>query len=513
MKKNRSAYFVTMALFAALAIPVGAAPNSQPHQAHHYQLVDLGTFGGPNSFYYSEPVQRSVNNLGLVTGLADTPDADPDCAIACFGDGFVTRAFVWRDGTLVDLGVLPGGYNSAATAISDGGSIDGGADNGLIDPVSGLPAQHAVVWSHGQIADLGTLGGAFSYANAMNNRGQVVGIALNETPDDPFSYIGSFLGVADDTQTHAFLWQEGVISDLGTLGGPDSWGDNVNDFGQVSGWSYTNSTVIPTTGVPTQHPFLWSWGKLTDLGTLGGTYAVTGSLQYSGGGSINDWGQVIGTSNLAGDATYHPFLWSQGRMTDLGTLGGANGEAFWINNLGEVVGRGDISGSTNHHATLWRNGTVTDLGSAPGWPCSTAYQINERSQIIFGTGICGQGGGPAFLWENGVAYNLNTLVQSGSGFYIDDVNYINERGEIAATGVLSNGDQHDLLLIPCDENHPGVEGCDYSLVDASTAPEAGSARVRKPLPGRAESDNPPLGPRRIFSARFAHRFPGSGPQK
>ena len=166
-------------------------------------------------------------------------------------------------------------------------------------------------------------------------------------------------------------------------------------------------------------------------------------------------GQVIGTMNLAGDLIPHPFLWDRGVLTDLGTLGGANGEAYWINDAGEIVGRADLAGTTHHHAVLWKKGTITDLGVAAGWPCSTAIDINERGQVIIDTGICGVGGGPGLLWENGgPSVDLNALVDPASTITVGDVNFINDRGEIAATGILPNGDQHAILLIPdgdCDD--------------------------------------------------------------
>jgi len=237
--------------------------------------------------------------------------------------------------------------------------------------------------------------------------------------------------------------------DLGTLGGPDGWASSINEQGVIAGWALVDSTPNPATGQPTQHPFLWRDGNMVDLGTLGGTLAVTGSLANGGsGGAINYRGQVIGTSNLAGDLTHHAFLWDRGELIDLNTLGGDNSEAYWINESGQIVGRADLPGSQVHHAFLWQNGKMIDLGFSPDWPCSTAIDVNSRGQVIIDTGICGVGGGPGLLWDHGKLYDLNTLVPPNSGLTIGDVNFISDRGEIAAMGVLPNGDQHAVLLIP-----------------------------------------------------------------
>lgn len=76
----------------------------------------------------------------------------------------------------------------------------------------------------------------------------------------------------------------------------------------------------------------------------------------------------------------------------------------------------------------------------------------------------------AFLWENGgPAVDLNALVQLGSGLKLQGGFSINDRGEIAGDSYF-NGDHHAFLAIPCDENHLGIEGCDYSLIDATLKP-------------------------------------------
>ena len=441
--------------------------EAQP-QAPHYRVEDLGTFGGANSYYFTQPTTATVNNSGVVVGGAETSQHDPNDP-NCFAEDCLTvHAFRQKHGALQDLGTLPMGSNSAALWISDTGFITGFADNGQIDPFTGTPDLVAVAWKNGNIVDVGTFGGSFSFPNGMNNRGEIVGVALDSTNDD-FSMLG--LG----TETRAFLWRKGVLHDLGTLGGPDAWAAFINERGQIAGWSYTDYNPNETTGIPTQHPFLWENGHMRDLGTLGGTVAVVASLAAPGGGALNSRGQVVGSSYLKGDAAWHPFLWQNGRMIDLGTLGGANGEAYWINDSGDIVGRADVKNGTDHHAFLWRHGKMQDLGSSPDWPCSTAVEINARREVIIDTGICGQGGGPGMLWRNGVTYDLNTLVPPTTEFFIGDVNFINDRGEIAVTGVLPNGDIHDLLLVPCkgsnDEAPPSRIAAPYYRSSTAVASE------------------------------------------
>jgi probable HAF family extracellular repeat protein len=501
MKFKFSTYSATVALLAALAIPVELRA-----QHTRYKLIDLHSFSGPSSYLavsngVTSPgaVNQVVNTRGTAAGWADTSTPDP-YAPNCFNfDCFVSHASRWQKNTMTDLGVLPDGQSSSAAWISDTGLIAGQSQNGVIDPlVPGFPEIRAVLWKGRQIIDLGTLGGNESSAFSVNNRGQVVGLAVNNIPD-PFSFLA--------TQLRAFLWQAGSMQDLGTLGGPEAWALFVNECGQVAGFSLTNSTVNSVTGSPTQDPFLWEHGTMLDVGTLGGTFGSPYSL--------NNRGQVVGTSNLAGNLTAHPFLWPgvNGKMQDLGTLGGSFGIAGRINDAGEVVGIATNQNDQALLAFLWKDGVMTDLGTLNGYDCSGASYINSKRQIVGSSFPCVTGpDGPAhgFLWQNGVMTDLNAFVPPGSGLTLSDAGFISDRGEIAGVGVLPDGNTHAVLLVPCGE---GEEGCRDSTEGTAADTQGGSAPHTQP----AEATQGRLTPETLAAlrARFARRyhFPGLGAPK
>jgi len=471
---------VALTLFAVLALPLQLAAQSSakqhhPHQYHHYQLIDPGTFGGPQNGLQNPggfPRAGVLNNRGTLAGWASTPVADPYCGFG--GTCNAGDAFQYKDGVLTDLGRLPGGIDSQANWISGNGLIAGLSDNGIPDPLAGFPIPylHGLLWENGIMTDLGNLpeGGNLVFPTAVNNRGEVVGFAQNTVPDANAMLLGY------GYQTRAFYWKNGAMQDLGTLGtGTDAQGALVNERGQVVGWSYTNSApsaICANYGVGfnlTTASFLWDQENgMRDIGGLGGTCTLASDL--------NNRGQVVGGSALPGDPVIHPFVWNASTgMTDL--LGASNP------NYGFPEGenaRGDVAGGTCDpvacSALLWRisegKWKTVHLGKIAGF--GFAISINSSGQVI---GNCGANINCTFLWEDGgPMVNLMTLLPPNTGVDLAEADQINDRGEIAASGSDASGNYHAVLLVPCDENHPDVEGCDYSMVDATTATQSPAPR-------------------------------------
>jgi probable HAF family extracellular repeat protein len=225
---------------------------------------------------------------------------------------------------------------------------------------------------------------------------------------------------------------------------------------------------------------------MKDLGSFGG-------VQTASVNGLNERGEVVGGLLLPGDQQIHPFLWDGEKLVDLVAppFGGpGNGEAQWINDAGEVVGgaalRVSCPGGNGHlkHAFLWREGVITDLGGLPETPVSAGIFINSKSQVVGFSRTCDFSILNAFLWEQGSMVDLNTLISPNSTFHLYWAGFIDDLGEIGAFGMLPNGDSHAVLLVPCDENHPGIAGCDYSLVDASAAPSSRPAATKAsgPMP-------------------------------
>jgi probable HAF family extracellular repeat protein len=121
-------------------------------------------------------------------------------------------------------------------------------------------------------------------------------------------------------------------------------------------------------------------------------------------------------------------------------------------------------------------------------PCSYAAAINARMQVVGASIADCEDEFRALLWEDGSLFDLNSLVPPASALYLQLTYAINDSGEIAGTGVDASGNEHAFLLMPCDENHPSIEGCDYSLVDTIATTRESTVFVPHAVPnsgGRA----------------------------
>lgn len=313
-----------MATAGADAAEARAKPLKRQAQ---WTLIDVGTLGGPGSY------GAAVNNAGVVVGCADVA-----------GSG--THAFVYAAGSIKDLGTGTGGAdgNSCALAVNDDGTIAGRAATGEL-----------VEWKDGRVADLGVKGNV----TAINGSGVVVG------------------SIKDGTATRAFMYRDGVVTDLGNLG--------------------------------------------------------TDANASSSANAINARGQVVGNSNN------HAFLYENGAMRDLGTLGGASSIAKGIDSHGDIVGMsGDAHGAPTPFVY---NGGMQAL-PAPSY--SAAIAVNDRGQVIgSGEGIYG------YLLDNGVVTRLDTIpaVQAKGWRHLEPTG-INDRGWIVGTAMTPSGDLRAFLLVP-----------------------------------------------------------------
>ncbi|MCO6413222.1 MAG: DUF3466 family protein [Thiogranum sp.] len=331
---------------------VGSLCSTQA-AALSYSITDLGTF--------LQISAQDVNNSGQVVGTVYRED------------DHLPYAYLWQNGVMNTLS--DPGYGEA---INGSGQIVG----------TTYPYQtpfRAFIATDGVMEEIGPLNPDYPYTAAfgINDSGTVVG----------------YKHPAAGGYSQGFIWQQGVMQDIGTLGGPGSIAGKVNNSGQVIGWSTTADSDQP-------NAFLYDNGMMINLGVL------DDQAGYAVASDINDLGQVVGGSRVA-DYLMHAFSWRDGAMLDLGTIGGGcAGEsyAFGNNNAGQVVG-------------TWN--TMACLGGG-------GYQTLDSG---------------AFLYTDGAMLDLNSLISADSGWHLFEARAINDLGQIVGQGML-DGEVHAFLATP-----------------------------------------------------------------
>lgn len=310
-------------LLALSAVSFGA------QAAPVYTVAPVGNFGALTS----QP--NGLNNASTVVGYVYTA-------------GGHVNAYSSSNGNASSLHQgNPNTGNSKAWGINADGAVVGESSVGN--------ATQATVFSNGSVHTLGTLGGLNSYGYGINASGQVVGVS----------------DTASGAQ-HGFVTRaDGSLADIGPVnGGGSSAANAINDLGQVTGYAETNAAGDYAA-------YIYQNGTMNFLATLGGNYAQ--------GYAINNAGMVAGYSYVAGNVESHAFLYANGVLKDLGDLGGDDSFATGINEAGEVVGLSNLTVGGSYHAFLYSGGTMKDLNDlidpALGWTLAYAGDINDKGQI------------------------------------------------------------------------------------------------------------------------------------
>lgn len=326
---------------------VGWVEVSGTRHSAHWQNREYTDLAGTVHFELLHPIfdqdhheAYDISNGGQIVGTGHTEvKCNPKNILA-------THGFVLRPAVLSDLATpYPGdaltnlrtfgrpciAHDSAATGISDANHVVGWADleSGVIHaflliPVNGeffVPLDNDdYVNVNSLMVDLGTLGAAadpVSSATAVNNDGQVTGYSYTVMPDGTAGYHAFLVTPMDVDGDGALEWFSGnnfvndLMVDLGTLGGPNSWGRDINNNGVVVG----ESNVITAGGERYTHAFVWENGQMTDLGTL----HTNPNEGFSAASAINDDGVIVGWAEND-DRQRRAFVYRDGKMYDLNEI-------------------------------------------------------------------------------------------------------------------------------------------------------------------------------------------------
>jgi len=372
--------------------------------------------------------------------------------------------------------------------IDDLGWISGGAN------LASNTSVHAVLWV-GVPMDLGTLGGPNSNVAWPNHstKGEIVGIAETSQMNplgEAWSCSAFFFG-ADGYICRGFAWQDGVMSELPTLGGYDGYAAGVNNQGRVVGWA--ENTIHDPTCAGTQvlqfEAVIWGprLNQMTQLPPLTPD-------PDSAATAINDKDQVVGISGLCsvavgGASAEHALLWENGVPTDLGNIGGqAWNTPVALNNQGRIVGfantSGDVNAALSPTAFIWTK--ASGMKPIPPYGTDTndiAFDVNEKGQIVGQSFNANSGASRAVFWQNNVLSDLNTLVIQPTSLYLTLAQGINDAGEIAGTAIdTSSGETVGFLAVPVFDGSGNPDIASRARVDPNPRQSILTERMKKQLP-------------------------------
>ena len=389
-----------------------------------------------------------VARLVVVLVLAALP-----MSVAWGADGGETRYQVTNLDSL-------GGTPSEGNSINNRGWIAGPSE------LAGNAVRRATLWRDGEPQDLGTLGGLHSNVlfPVKNVRGLITGIAETAEPD-PLNERWScsrFFPSRTGNICRGFVWRNGKMRPLPTLGGSNGFATGSNNRRQVVGWA-ENTVRDPTCSQVDEqylqfHAVIWGPGRrqIKDLPPLPGDSASAAT-------AINDLGQVVGISGRCDRAfgrfsAIHSVLWKDGVPTNIGDLGGvAWNTPVAINRRGDIVGFSNTSpadgGSFRAQAFLKLAGQpIQNLGTiSPDETLSQALGINESRQVVGISCTPGFASCRAFIWDDGVMRDLNGLVAPGYSDQLITANDINDLGQITGRALeQGTGAEVPFVATPAD---------------------------------------------------------------
>src|SRR5262249_18504003 len=338
-------------------------------------------------------------------------------ALFCFSDAVAQTSY-----KVTDLGTLNNQNFSMAMGLNNHGWVEN--MDGVVtisDPLSffaTVVSGRAVINRDGVNIDLGTLGNpdsGNSWTNwgGINDRGEAVGMSETSVPDPNGEDI---CGFGTKLTCLPFLWRDGHMSALPTVGGNNGQASAINNRGEVVGYAETAHTDPTCPPTPTILPVLWEKGQAQPLPTVG---TDPDGVAFG----INDLGQAVGYSGTC-TAAKHAVMWQNGTAFPLQDLGVARSNiGFAINKLGQIAGQVRKADGSARVAALWQpDGTLT-TPDLPG--ASQATGINSKGQVVGSTFDSHFNWSGGFIWQNHVVTDLNTLIPADSNLFIINASNIN----------------------------------------------------------------------------------------